>query len=54
MDRTLAPSSRCRDLLPLGEKAKQALARSGVADQRYAYVPQKVLNTRSWFIGGCI
>ena len=50
----LPPHPAAATFFPLGEKAKQALARAGVADQRYAYVPQKVLNTRSWLIGGCI
>jgi len=30
IDRTLAPSSRCRDLLPGGEKKQAALAPHGI------------------------
>ncbi len=53
IDRTLAPSSRCRDLLPGGEKKRVASARSNTVE-RLRYVPQNVRNTLSWLIGGCM
>ncbi len=54
MDRTLAPSSRCRDLLPGGEKKVSRIRSVQRAHQLLRYVPQNVRNTLSSLIGGCM